>query len=84
MKPLVVGSFEAKNRLSELLDCVLKGQEVLILRRNQPAARLVPASSPGPSSAPSEKNWLKRARQIRQQAHPGKESIKSLIEEGRR
>jgi prevent-host-death family protein len=84
MKPLVVGSFEAKNRLSELLDYVLKGQEVLILRRNQPAARLVPVLPTGPPAASSKKSWLNRSRKIRGQARPGKESLKSLIEEGRR
>lgn len=38
-----VGTFEAKNRLSALLDEVAKGGEVIITRRGKPIARLVPA-----------------------------------------
>jgi prevent-host-death family protein len=39
-----VGVFEAKNRLTALLDEVEQGHEVLITRRGKPVARLVPAS----------------------------------------
>ena len=38
-----VGVFEAKNRLTALLDEVEEGGEVLITRRGKPVARLVPA-----------------------------------------
>jgi len=38
-----VGVFEAKNRLTALLDEVEAGREVLITRRGRPVARLVPA-----------------------------------------
>ena len=38
-----IGAFEAKNRLSELLDQVEKGGEVVITRRGKPVARLIPA-----------------------------------------
>ena len=38
-----VGTFEAKNKLSELLDRVERGEEVVITRRGQPVAKLVPA-----------------------------------------
>ena len=37
-----VGTFEAKNRLSELLDRVEAGEEVVITRRGKPTAKLVP------------------------------------------
>jgi prevent-host-death family protein len=37
-----VGSFEAKNRLSNLLERVEKGEEIVITRRGKPVARLVP------------------------------------------
>ena len=36
-----VGAFEAKTKLSELLDAVERGEEVTITRRGQPIARLV-------------------------------------------
>jgi prevent-host-death family protein len=37
-----VGAFEAKTKLSELLDMVERGEEVTITRRGEPVARLVP------------------------------------------
>jgi prevent-host-death family protein len=37
-----IGAFEAKNKLSELLDRAEKGEEVVITRRGRPVARLVP------------------------------------------
>ena len=39
-----IGTFEAKNRLSELLDRVERGEEVVITRRGKPTAKLVPIS----------------------------------------
>jgi prevent-host-death family protein len=38
-----IGAFEAKNKLSTLLDRVERGEEVLITRRGKAVARLVPA-----------------------------------------
>ena len=38
----IVGAFEAKTKLSELLDRVEQGEEIVITRRGKPAARLVP------------------------------------------
>ena len=38
-----VGAFEAKNKLSALLDEVEHGEEVVITRHGKPVARLVPA-----------------------------------------
>jgi prevent-host-death family protein len=40
-----VGTFEAKNRLSELLDKAERGEEVIITRRGRPIVRLVPIST---------------------------------------
>jgi len=37
-----VGTFEAKNRLSELLERAEAGEEVVITRRGRPIAKLVP------------------------------------------
>jgi prevent-host-death family protein len=37
-----VGAFEAKTKLSELLDLVERGEEVTITRRGAPVAKLVP------------------------------------------
>lgn len=38
-----VGVFDARNRLSELIEAVERGEEVVITRRGQPVARLVSA-----------------------------------------
>ncbi len=40
-----VGTFEAKNKLSELLARAERGEEVVITRRGKPVARLVPMDS---------------------------------------
>lgn len=37
-----IGAFEAKNKLSELLDRAERGEEVIITRRGRPVAKLVP------------------------------------------
>src|ERR1051326_3903587 len=37
-----IGSFEAKNKLSELIERAGKGEEITITRRGQPVARLLP------------------------------------------
>lgn len=47
---LAVGVHEAKSRLSELLRAVAAGQEIDILRRGVPVARLVPYET---STAPT-------------------------------
>jgi prevent-host-death family protein len=39
-----VGTFEAKNKLSELLDRAERGEEVVITRRGKPVAKLVSAN----------------------------------------
>jgi prevent-host-death family protein len=41
----IVGAFEAKNKLSELLDEVERGGEVVITRHGKPVARLVANAS---------------------------------------
>lgn len=37
-----IGAFEAKNKLSSLLDSVASGEEIVITRRGKAVARLVP------------------------------------------
>lgn len=41
-----IGTFEAKNRLSELLDKVELGEEIVITRRGRPVAKIVPVTRP--------------------------------------
>ena len=40
-----IGAFEAKNKLSELLQRVEQGHEVVITRRGKPVAKLVPITT---------------------------------------
>lgn len=39
---ITVGSFEAKTRLSALLERVARGEQVVITRHGRPVARLIP------------------------------------------
>jgi len=41
-----VNIYEAKTRLSELVDCAADGESILICRRNVPAAELRPVPRP--------------------------------------
>ena len=49
MPPRVIGAFEAKTRLSELLEHVSRGQVYRITRRGKPVAELRPVT---PSDRP--------------------------------
>ena len=74
-------TYDAKNRLSELLDAVAGGETIEILRRGKPAARLVPvvAESERFATPKAAADWLRNNR-----TKVGAKLIRSLIEEGRR
>lgn len=40
-----IGAFEAKNKLSELLDRVERGERVVITRHGKPVAEMIPAAA---------------------------------------
>ncbi|QUD87679.1 type II toxin-antitoxin system Phd/YefM family antitoxin [Phenylobacterium montanum] len=77
-----VGVFEAKNRLTALLDEVEGGGEVMITRRGKPIARLVPAETG------FNRDKARRAAEGLRTASKGQTlgglSIRDLIDEGRR
>lgn len=80
-----VGSFEAKTKLSELLDKVEAGETVTITRHGKPVARLVPVQ---PDHDPEQMRALveeiKRTRVGRgKPAGPGT-TIAELIKAGRK
>ena len=80
---LEVGSFEAKNKLSALLDAVERGDEVVITRRGKPVARLVSANT-GVDRARSVAA-AQRIIALRKGVTLGPDaSSKELIDEGRR
>lgn len=76
-----VGAFEAKNRLSELLQLVENGEEVTITKHGRPVARLIPASQRDPAKVKEAIEWLRRTREDRSL---GGLKIKDLINEGRK
>jgi prevent-host-death family protein len=82
---IVVGSFEAKTKLAELLDKVEAGESVTITRRGREVARLVairPADEQARQQALIEE--IKRTRVGRDRgAKPGS-TIPELIKAGRR
>ncbi len=77
-----VGLFEAKNKLSELVERVSQGEEILITRRGEGVAVLVPAKR-GVKRSPRE--VFEHLRQARKGARlPKGYTLRRLIEEGRR
>jgi prevent-host-death family protein len=82
---ITVGSFEAKTKLSELLDKVEDGEVVTITRRGVPVARLVSARSEASAEHMRKVvDEIKRSRVGRgKPAGPGT-TIAELIKAGRR
>jgi len=77
---ITVGVYEAKAKLSELLDKVTQGEEVVITRRGVPVAHLAPVED----RAAKMRAAFEALKEIGRHSKPGPESIRELIEEGRR
>lgn len=76
-----IGAFEAKNRLSELLEAAEHGEEVMITKHGRPVAKLVPVEKFDRARAREAAEWLMEFRK----KHPLRGvKIKDLINEGRR
>lgn len=65
-----VGAFEAKNKLSELLDLAEQGEEIVITRHGKEAARLVP-----PKGTVNRDEARAAMRRIRERAEKAKLGI---------
>ena len=76
-----IGAFEAKNKLSALLERVERGEEILITRRGKPVAKLVPAVPRPDRVAAHEaaRRILERSRSVML----GELKIEDLIAQGR-
>ena len=76
-----VAVYEAKSKLSELLDKVRAGKEIVITRHGEPIARLVPVSAP---ATPDRARAVREVRALskRLNIRTGV-SLRKLIEEGR-
>jgi prevent-host-death family protein len=76
-----VGVFEAKARLSELIDQARAGKEVVITRHGQPVARIVAATAAGRKDVNAAIREIKR---FRKSIRTGRVNLRALIAEGRR
>ena len=76
-----IGAFEAKNRLSELLEAVENGEEIMITKHGRPVAKLVPVEKFDRARARDAVEWLIRTRKERSL---GGLSIVDMIKEGRK
>lgn len=76
-----IGAFEAKNKLGGLLDCVEKGEEILITRRGKPVAWLVPADAV--HNRERRRQAAANILALSEGASLGGLKIKDLINEGR-
>jgi prevent-host-death family protein len=80
-----VGSLQAKTQLPELLERVVRGEKILITRRGQPVAMLVPP--PAAKTRADVTQVVKEMLETRDRAGPtlgGTVTTRQLIEEGRR
>lgn len=80
-----IGVFEAKAQLSQLLERVAQGEEVLVTRHGKPVARLVAPETPSDSKAMVD--WAADLRAFRSGVDHGAKSgstLSELIAAGRR
>jgi prevent-host-death family protein len=76
---LTVGTFEAKNRFSELIDRVSRGGEVTITRHDKPVAKLVAAVAKSAVRQGAVDDWLA----MRKRYRLGGLGVRELIDQGR-
>ncbi|HTB42110.1 MAG TPA: type II toxin-antitoxin system prevent-host-death family antitoxin [Acetobacteraceae bacterium] len=79
--PVIVGAFDAKTRLSELLGRVERGEIVTITRRGRPIARLVPIEAGAQDRAAEA---ITRLRALRRSTTLGGLDWRELRDAGRR
>ena len=76
-----IGIHEARARLSELIERVQSGEEVVLTRRGKPVARLVPARA---GKRRSRAAAVTRIRALARKLDIRGVDVRELIEEGRR
>lgn len=79
MARTTVGIYEAKNKLSELLDRVEAGEVIGVSRHGKQVALLTPVHQ----ERPSAREAIARLRQLRAGSHLNGLSIRELRDEGR-
>jgi len=78
----LVGAFEAKTHLSDLLDRVSRGEKITITRHGVPAAMLVPVEEV--KAKLTHQEIVEGMRKLRKRVKPGKLTVREMVEEGRR
>jgi prevent-host-death family protein len=80
-----IGAFEAKTHFSALLEQVEKGEEILITKHGQPAARLLPVGLSKENAKEHAREAIQRIKDF-QSMHPIELAVdwKVLRDEGRR
>jgi prevent-host-death family protein len=78
---LEIGAFEAKNKLSHLLDLAEKGEEIIITRHGKQVARLLPIDKPFDREAALQA--VKEITEMSQGVKLDGITIRELIDEGR-
>lgn len=79
--PMEIGAFEAKTQLSKLLELARQGERIIITKRGIPVAQLTAVEG---RNVQSTAEAIAEIKAIRDRSKPGDDSIRSLIEEGRR
>jgi len=77
-----VGAYEAKTHLSELLEKVEAGEEIVITKHGAPVAKLVPVKKK--ASTEERAAAIKRIQKLRTRLSLTELKVKDLIAEGRR
>jgi prevent-host-death family protein len=77
---LRVGAYEAKTRLSQLIDEAAKGKEIIITKHGVPVAALIPVAGPRQKDPQAAIAGIKDFRRGRRLAGL---SMREMIEEGR-
>jgi prevent-host-death family protein len=78
----LVGAFDAKTHLAELLDRVGRGEKITITRHGVPAAMLIPIEET--RTRLTHQEVVEGMRQLRKRIKPGKMNVRQMVEEGRR
>jgi prevent-host-death family protein len=76
-----IGIYDARSRLSELIERVQSGEEVVLTRHGEPVARVVPEKRRGKRSRAAA---VTRIRALARKLDIRDVDIRKLIEEGRR
>ncbi len=76
-----VGAYEAKTQLSKLLERVVKGERIIITKHGVPVAVL---QSPDPGKSGDIKKVISEILNFRKKNSLKGQSLRDLIEEGRR